>query len=264
MHDTEIWNQRWFRRMSGGNKLAYFYIKDRCNHAGIWTMDIIQLCEDLRSTKFELDSFILEANRDFNPITGEEQKRIRFKIVNERYLWMVDYITFHWGNKDGVTCSPKYNPVVTAMEYLKGLGTLDEALEKGWLTLSEPLPKGTSKSKSNSSSNSNNYKKEEKKNSKFKKPTVEECSKWLIDEKGLDPTEAHLVAKEFHSFYEMGNWMISGGKKMQKWKIALGRAMNWKSIKKILNKEIYEQGNFDSGSARTRISDSEAYLSATE
>ena len=34
--DTEIWEDDWFYELSVEYKLFWFYLKDNCDHAGIW------------------------------------------------------------------------------------------------------------------------------------------------------------------------------------------------------------------------------------
>lgn len=36
LHDTDIWKQDWFLEMPTEQKIAWIYIKDNCDHAGIW------------------------------------------------------------------------------------------------------------------------------------------------------------------------------------------------------------------------------------
>lgn len=135
--DTEIWNQRWFKRMSPGNKLAYNYIKDRCNHAGIWSMDIIQLAEDMGTDAFNLDGFLNQVNRDFDPITGAEIERERVRVVDGRHLWLVGYMKFHWANQAG-KMSPRVRGVKSGLEILEKHGLVEEAIQKEYVILTEP------------------------------------------------------------------------------------------------------------------------------
>lgn len=136
MTDTEIWQQRWFKRMSPGNKLAYNYIKDSCNHAGIWSMDIIQLAEDMGTDSFNLDGFLSQVNRDFDPISGEEIQRERVRVVEGKYIWMIGYMAFHWGNQSG-KMSPNVRGVRSGLEILEKHNLLEEAISKGFVLLSE-------------------------------------------------------------------------------------------------------------------------------
>lgn len=37
--ETEKWKDPWFRKLSAGAKLAFFYIVENCDNAGVWTPD---------------------------------------------------------------------------------------------------------------------------------------------------------------------------------------------------------------------------------
>ena len=37
--ETEKWRDPWFRKLSAGAKLAFLYIIDNCDNAGVWTAD---------------------------------------------------------------------------------------------------------------------------------------------------------------------------------------------------------------------------------
>ena len=34
--DTELWSEDWFLDLSDAEMLFWFYLKDRCDHAGFW------------------------------------------------------------------------------------------------------------------------------------------------------------------------------------------------------------------------------------
>ena len=45
--DTDLWKtQRWFRKLPALDKLAFCYIKDLCDYAGVWKIDCSDLIED--------------------------------------------------------------------------------------------------------------------------------------------------------------------------------------------------------------------------
>jgi hypothetical protein len=65
--DTDIWKkQRWFRKLIPDYKLAFLYIKDQCDHAGIWNIDCTDLVEDLGIQEFDLDQFIVACNTEYD------------------------------------------------------------------------------------------------------------------------------------------------------------------------------------------------------
>lgn len=72
----------------------------------------------------------------------------------------------------------------------------------------------------------------------FIPPAREECVKWLLEKKDVTESQAKKIAENFWSFYAQKDWMV-GSNKMIRWKVALGRSLNWESNEKMLN----ESGN---------------------
>lgn len=140
--DTEIWkNQRWFRKLSPEYKLAFCYIKDQCNHAGIWNIDCSDLIDDLGINSFDINEFSKMCNTEFDKITGVESFKERVRLLDKGYLWVTGFIQFQYMSKEG-----KVNihaaPVKTALQILNGLNLLDEGLHKGYIRVNEVLPEG--------------------------------------------------------------------------------------------------------------------------
>lgn len=140
--ETDIWkNQRWFRKLPANYKLAFFYIKDQCNHAGIWNIDCADLIEDTGIPDFELPDFVKLCNTEFDKMTGERSFKERVRVLDKGYVWVTGFIQFQYKGKEGLV-NPYYAPVKTALQILSGYGVLEEALNKTYITLTEPLPEG--------------------------------------------------------------------------------------------------------------------------
>lgn len=140
--DTDIWKkQRWFRKLDPIYKLAFCYIKDMCNHAGVWSVDCTDLMEDLGIEEFSLQDFITAVNVEYDKISGKRVHKERLLLIGESNLWITQFIQFQYQGKDGKV-SPCVKAVKSALQYLDGIGTLHEGLTKGYLTLSEELPEG--------------------------------------------------------------------------------------------------------------------------
>jgi hypothetical protein len=140
--DTDIWKkQRWFRKLDPIYKLAFCYIKDMCNHAGVWSVDCTDLMEDLGIEEFSLQDFISAVNVEYDKISGRKVHKERLLLVGESNLWITQFVQFQYQGKDGKV-SPCVKAVKSALQYLDGIGTLYEGLAKGYLTLSEELPEG--------------------------------------------------------------------------------------------------------------------------
>ncbi len=141
--ETDLWKkQRWFRLLSADHKLAFFYIKDQCDHAGIWSIDTLDLREDLGFKKpFDLDEFLAACNSDFEKISGAPMYRERLRIIDNRYLWIVGFLQFQYENKEGKV-NAHGGPVRSGLQRLMGLNLFNEAVNRGYLTLALPLPEG--------------------------------------------------------------------------------------------------------------------------
>lgn len=130
--DTKIWkNQRWFKNLKPVYKLAWKYITDQCNYAGVWKIDCSDLMEDIGIEEFNFDDFIESCNKEFDKMSGKKIKRERLKIVKD-HLWITGFVQFQYENKAGSV--PRNNPIVlSAMEILKGFNLYNEAMQKKYI-----------------------------------------------------------------------------------------------------------------------------------
>jgi hypothetical protein len=141
--DTKIWTtQRWFKKLHPTHKLAWKYLTDACDHAGIWKIDFGQLVEDTGLEDFDLTIFINACNQDFDKENGKKISRERIKIVNKKTVWLTGFIRFQYENKDFMI-NPDVPAINSALTILKGYGILDEGLDKGYYTLTKPYTKRT-------------------------------------------------------------------------------------------------------------------------
>lgn len=137
--DTDIWkSQRWFRKLSSDYKLAFLYIKDQCNHAGIWNVDCADLIEDTAIPDFSLPGFIEKCNTEYDKMSGEKSFKERVRLLDKGYVWVTGFIQFQYKGKQGLV-NPYAAPVKTALQILSGYKLLEEAVNKGYITLTEPL-----------------------------------------------------------------------------------------------------------------------------
>jgi hypothetical protein len=140
--DTDIWKkQRWFRKLIPDYKLAFLYIKDQCDHAGIWNIDCTDLVEDLGIQEFDLDQFIVACNTEYDKTTGKVTLKERMRLLDKGYIWVTGFVQFQYKGKEGLV-NPYAAPVKTALQILSGLGLLNDGLNKGYITLTEGLPEG--------------------------------------------------------------------------------------------------------------------------
>lgn len=137
--ETKIWTtQRWYRKLHPYYKLAWKYLIDVCDHAGIWKVDYGQLVDDTGMEDFNMSEFIRACNTDFDPETGQKIFRERLKYVTKGVLWITGFVKFQYENKDFLI-NPDVPAIKSALQILNGHGILQEGLEKGYLTLSKPF-----------------------------------------------------------------------------------------------------------------------------
>ena len=145
--DTKIWTtQRWFKKLHPSHKLAWKYLTDVCDHAGIWKIDFGQLVDDTGLEDFDLTVFIHSCNQDYDKENGQKISRERIKIVNKKTVWLTGFIRFQYENKDFMI-NPEVPAINSALTILKGYGILDEGLTKGYYTLTKPYVKRTGRTR---------------------------------------------------------------------------------------------------------------------
>ena len=87
-HSTTIWEEDWFIGMTKEQKLFWFFIKDKCDHAGIWKPNLKQF-ENIIDGKLSLEKTLNLLNLD--------KKRIR--LLEGGRWFLEDFITFQYGSK---------------------------------------------------------------------------------------------------------------------------------------------------------------------
>lgn len=162
--ETEIWkSQRWFRKLIPAYKLAFCYIKDTCNHSGLWKVDCSDLIDDLGLDNFDMAKFIDDVNTEFDPLNGGKITKERLRLVRKNYLWITGFIQFQYEGKDKTVSLSA--PVRTALMFLQSIDLLQESIDKGYITLKEPLsegwktPKDKDKDRDKDKYNKGNFKK---------------------------------------------------------------------------------------------------------
>ena len=84
---TVIWEEDWFLDMPKEYKLFWFYIKDQCNHAGIWRPNL-RIFQIMIKSRIDLK----KAVEFFN--TGKE----RIKVLVSGHWFLIDFFVFQYGN----------------------------------------------------------------------------------------------------------------------------------------------------------------------
>lgn len=139
--ETTIWkNERWFRLLKPNYKLAYSYIRDNGDHAGLWKLNVLDLLDDIGIDALDIMDFINQCNIDFNRITGEKMTKIRVQMIDNELIWITDQIQTQCEGKLK-TINPAVAAVCSSLEKLAAEGVLFEAINKGFINLMEPYQK---------------------------------------------------------------------------------------------------------------------------
>lgn len=119
--DSEKWKDPFFEELTKDLKLAWLYLLDDCDHAGIWKKSIKRL------------NFSLDTNLTENDLLDAFKERI---IVLSNDKWFIHkFVTFQYGND---FINSKQKAVISAIKILNENNLIKE-LDNGLLTLSIPL-----------------------------------------------------------------------------------------------------------------------------
>lgn len=156
-NDTDIWKkQRWFRKLIPEYKLAFCYIKDQCDHAGIWNIDCSDLIDDLGLQSFDVLIFAEAINTEYDKISGDKVIKERVIFLSKTCLWVTGFVQFQYEGKDKLIKSTnnmvkgalfildsiKFNPwqpLATLGNPCEGLTVLEYALLQFHIKANEPL-----------------------------------------------------------------------------------------------------------------------------
>lgn len=140
--DSTIWKtQRWFKKLSPIYKLAWKYITDTCDHAGVLKIDYCEFIDDLGIEEIDITDFIKCCNTDYDKATGKVHQKDRILLIRDNVFWITGFIRFQYEGKEQIL-NPKTPVIYSALTVLVGYGQFDEGLSKGYYTLSQPYIKG--------------------------------------------------------------------------------------------------------------------------
>jgi len=137
--DTSIWKrQRWFRKLSPAYKLAFMYIKDNCDHAGLWKMDVMELLEDTGLEELDIKDLAEKVNTEFNKFTGKKEYKERI-IFTEKHLVLTGFLNFQYQSKNG-TVNTSHVIARHAIDILRAHDLMGVFIEREYAVFSEELP----------------------------------------------------------------------------------------------------------------------------
>ena len=138
--ETSIWDEDWFLEMPKEYKIFWFYLKDKCNHAGIWKPNLI-LFESTVKCKIDLNKAIEIFNKN----------KCRCQILNSGHWFILDFFVFQYGstfnslNRVHKSIQDIYNQediILTSIRGLKDLkdGVKDKDKDKDITTINKKTP----------------------------------------------------------------------------------------------------------------------------
>jgi len=87
--DTAIWEDDWFYELSPEYKLFWFYVKDTCDHAGIWKPKI-KYFKSIADVEINLDKALEYFNKD----------KQRVRVLSAGYWLVEDFFYFQYSYKN--------------------------------------------------------------------------------------------------------------------------------------------------------------------
>ena len=125
--DTALWEKEWFQQLPPKYKLFWFFVKDRCDAAGVW------------SVNKTFANFLIGESIDLKEALEIFSEQI--KEIAPGKWWIIDFITFQYGRLSE-NCAP--HRAVLAM--------IEKHNLKGSVTLTLPLDDSAKKEQDDSKS----------------------------------------------------------------------------------------------------------------
>lgn len=140
--DTTIWNEDWFLNLPSGYPLFWFFIKDECDHAGIWRPNTTRF-NKLFSCNVSLD----KALELFN------HAKVRVTVLPNGRWFLNDFVKFQYGDISKNTSNlhtsvykllKENNADLLAIDgYVKGAPRVRQGYTKGTSRVRQGYTKGT-------------------------------------------------------------------------------------------------------------------------
>lgn len=113
-HDTELWFRAWFMEMTPDEKLAFLFIKDRCDCVGVWPVNM-PLLKMMTGYEGTIAGLLTKSNGNLKLLDGTWEVD-----SSKAKLWIPDFCNFQYGNLSDK--SPPHRRYINALE---GYGLLN-------------------------------------------------------------------------------------------------------------------------------------------
>jgi len=220
--DTEIWKQDWFIDIPIDYKLFWFYLKDNCDHSGIFKVNLTLFCR-----LYEVKVNSIDALNYFN------SDKERIIPLNEKKWFLPDFFIFQYGTKMNLN-----NKVHKSIYNLYKTNGIELTSCRGLKDLKERV-KDKDKDKEKDKDIIINKEVKKKKTKKFKEPVIQEILAYFKD-KNFPEEEAY----KFYNHYGAVDWFRKG-EKIKNWKL---QSQTWMRNKKDFtnkNNNIKSNDNYN-------------------
>ncbi|HEY0088896.1 MAG TPA: hypothetical protein VGB37_08635 [Candidatus Lokiarchaeia archaeon] len=122
--ETNIWDEDWWLDIPPEYKLFWFYLKDKCNHAGIWRPNS-RLFEVMIGVKIDLKIALDYFNKD----------KLRCEILKSGHWFILDFFVFQYGetfniaNRVHKSIQDIYNQEQIVLRSIRGLKDLKDGVK---------------------------------------------------------------------------------------------------------------------------------------
>ena len=121
---TTIWDEDWFISLSKDEKLFWQYIKDKCDHAGIWKPNV-RVFNSINEAEVDLAAF-------FEKINDDKERIIE---VNPTHWLLVDFFKVQYGttlnknNRVHKSIFDRYTQLGVELTSIRGLKGVKEGVK---------------------------------------------------------------------------------------------------------------------------------------
>jgi hypothetical protein len=105
--DSELWNRDWFLNLEGRHQLFCLYLRDQCDHAGVWNPSFKRFEQ---STGFRINpsDYISACNKD---------GAIRIIILENGKWWITGFIEDQYKTKELTPSNYAYRGVINSLDF---------------------------------------------------------------------------------------------------------------------------------------------------